>query len=156
ASKTAAPAYDLSRVTVLPGLIDTHVHIAWHFTHEGRLHTDEDKELPAVGALANARNAWATLQGGFTTVQSVGSPEEADLRQAIADGLPGPHVLTSLEPLGEDALATPEEMRALVRERKAQGADLIKVFASKSIRDGGGPTLSQEQLDAICGEAKSL
>jgi imidazolonepropionase-like amidohydrolase len=47
-------------------------------------------------------------------------------------------------------------MRAAVRQRKSQGADLIKIFASKSIRDGGSPTLSQEQLDAACGEAKSL
>ncbi|HEY5059973.1 MAG TPA: amidohydrolase family protein, partial [Gemmatimonadaceae bacterium] len=44
--------------------------------------------------------------------------------------------------------------RALVRQRKAQGADVIKIFASASIRDGGAQTLSSEQLAAICGEAK--
>jgi imidazolonepropionase-like amidohydrolase len=42
-----------------------------------------------------------------------------------------------------------------VRQRKAEGADFIKIFASQSIRDGGAPTLSQEQLNAICGEAKA-
>jgi imidazolonepropionase-like amidohydrolase len=47
-------------------------------------------------------------------------------------------------------------MREVVRERKAQGADMIKIFASKSIRDGGAPTLSREQLDATCGEANAL
>jgi imidazolonepropionase-like amidohydrolase len=47
-------------------------------------------------------------------------------------------------------------MRAFVRKQKEQGADLIKIFASESIRDGGGPTLSQEQLDAACGEARAL
>jgi imidazolonepropionase-like amidohydrolase len=46
-------------------------------------------------------------------------------------------------------------MRDIVRRRKAEGADFIKIFASQSIRDGGAPTLSQEQLNAICGEAKS-
>jgi imidazolonepropionase-like amidohydrolase len=39
---------------------------------------------------------------------------------------------------------------------KAEGADVIKVFASMSIRSGGAPTMSQEQMNAICGEAKSL
>lgn len=59
---------------------------------------------------------------------------------------------------------TPEEsrqtievnLRAIVRSRKEQGADFIKVFASGSIRDGGQQTMSQGQLDAICGEAKAL
>jgi imidazolonepropionase-like amidohydrolase len=46
-------------------------------------------------------------------------------------------------------------MRAIVRKRKAEGADFIKIFASQSIRDGGAQTLSQEQLSAICGEAKA-
>jgi imidazolonepropionase-like amidohydrolase len=41
-----------------------------------------------------------------------------------------------------------------VRQLKANGADVIKVFASESIRTGGAPTMSQEQLDAVCGEAK--
>ena len=50
---------------------------------------------------------------------------------------------------------TPDEMRAEVRRKKADGADLVKIFASASIRDGGVPTLSQEQLDAACGEAKA-
>jgi imidazolonepropionase-like amidohydrolase len=47
-------------------------------------------------------------------------------------------------------------MRRAVRERKADGADLIKIFASKSIREGGAQTLSLAQLEAACGEARSL
>ena len=50
---------------------------------------------------------------------------------------------------------TPDSMRALVRQRKAEGADVIKIFASASIRDGGTQTLSDEQLTAICSEAKA-
>jgi imidazolonepropionase-like amidohydrolase len=50
---------------------------------------------------------------------------------------------------------TPDEMRVAVRKFKADGADLVKIFASASIRDGGVPTLSQEQLDAACGEARA-
>lgn len=54
---------------------------------------------------------------------------------------------------GLDLTGTPDEIRAFVRKQKAAGADLIKIFASKSIRQGGGMTLSQEQLHAACDEA---
>ena len=94
---------------------------------------------------------------GFTTVQSVGAPNDIPLRDAIAKGiLPGPRILTAVEPLigrGEQT-GTPEEIRAFVRKQKDAGADVIKIFASQSIRQGGGMTLSQEQLNAACDEAK--
>ncbi|HXB57638.1 MAG TPA: amidohydrolase family protein [Vicinamibacteria bacterium] len=148
--------YDLSRFTVLPGLIDVHNHIGWYFNAKDRLHTENDGESGAQAALAAAANAYVTLTAGFTTVQSVGSPEDADLRDAInRRGLPGPRVLTSLEPL-DAKTGFPDDLRRAVRDRKAQGADLVKIFASKSIREGGGPTMTQEQLDAACGEAKAL
>ena len=51
--------------------------------------------------------------------------------------------------------STPDEIRADIRKKKADGADLVKIFASASIRDGGVPTLSQAQVDAACGEAKA-
>jgi imidazolonepropionase-like amidohydrolase len=105
--------------------------------------------------LATAANAYATLMAGVTTIQSPGSAEDRDLRDWIAAGqIPGPRVLTSLGPI-QSARLSPDSMRALVRRRKAEGADLIKVFASGSIRDGGQQTLSQEQLEAICSEAKA-
>jgi len=94
---------------------------------------------------------------GYTTVQRVGAPNDVPLRDAIAKGiLPGPRILTAIEPLeghGE-ATGTPDEIRSFVKKQKAAGADLIKIFASKSIRQGGGITLSQEQLNAACDEAK--
>ena len=92
---------------------------------------------------------------GFTTVQSVGSPEDKDLRTAINAGeIPGPRILTALRPIADPKL-TPEQIRDAVRKLKADGADLVKIFASRSIRDGGTPTLSDEQLQAACGEAKA-
>ncbi|HKW74362.1 MAG TPA: amidohydrolase family protein [Terriglobales bacterium] len=147
------PDYDLGRFTVMPGWIDVHDHIVWHFGPNGRI---EDKsETPEQATLAIAGNAYKTLMAGFTTIQSVGSPEDKDLRAAIAKGvIPGPRIITSLEPI-EDPKLTPEQIRETVRKLKADGADLVKIFASKSIRQGGGQTLTDEQLQAACGEAKA-
>jgi imidazolonepropionase-like amidohydrolase len=152
-----AGVYDLRAFTVLPGFIDAHVHPTWHFDGNDRLAPfDEPKEISAV---AGAANSWKMLAAGFTTVQSVGSPLDKDIRDAINRlALPGPRLLTSLEPIfgRGDATGTPDELRTVVRQHSKDGADLIKIFASGSIREGGKPTLSQEQLNAICGEAKQV
>ena len=148
--------YDLSRYTVLPGLIDGHAHPSWYFNRAGRYHTPNDGDTPVQSMLAMAGNVFATLESGVTTIQSPGSPEDKDLRDFIASGaIPGPRILTSLQPISSPRL-TPDTLREIVRRRKTEGADFIKIFASQSIRDGGAPTLSQEQLNAICGEAKAV
>src|ERR1700674_4434829 len=147
--------YDLRGLTVLPGWIDAHVHVTWSFGKDGK------NAGPGVttqeAAYQAAANAWVTLMAGFTTVQSVGSPLDLPLRESIAKGtLPGPRILTAVEPLqgrGERT-GTADEIRAYVRKQKEAGADLIKIFASQSIRQGGGLTLSPEQLTAACDEAK--
>lgn len=145
--------YDLSRFTLMPGWIDTHVHIGWHFNREGR--ADTARESADEFALRASANTWATLQGGFTTVQSLGADTDKNLRDVIAEGLlPGPRILTSLNALNERS-GSPEEIRAKVVKLKAQGADLVKLFATKSIRDGGGQTMTDEQLRAACNEAKA-
>src|SRR5215472_3769237 len=145
--------YDLSRMTVLPGWIDVHDHITWHFGPNGRI---EDKtETAEQATLAAAGNAYSTLMAGFTTIQSLGSAEDKDLRAAIAnESIPGPRLLTALNPI-EDARLTPEQIREAVRKLKADGADVVKIFASRSIRQGGGQTLTDEQLQAACSEAKA-
>ncbi len=145
--------HELGALTLMPGFIDTHVHIGWHFDAKGRYHAGP--EPPEQAALYGAENAWVTLMAGFTTVQSVGAASDKPLRDAINRGvLPGPRILTSLGSIG-NVKWTPEEIRADIRKKKAEGADLIKIFASASIRDGGIPTLSQEQVDAACGEARA-
>ena len=150
-----ANAIDLQQRTVLPGLIDTHVHIGWYVNSANRLHTDTDGDTPATQALSQAGNAWVTLRAGFTTVQSIGEPENASLRDAINRGtIPGPRVLTSLGSMSErTGGGSPDSLRAAVRRFKAIGADVIKIFASKSIREGGDATMSDEQLAAACGES---
>ena len=145
--------HNLAMLTVLPGFIDTHVHIGWHFDAKGRYHAGP--EPPEQAALYGAENAWVTLMAGFTTVQSVGAASEKPLRDAINRGvLPGPRILTSLGSVS-NAKWTVDQIREDIRRKKADGADLIKIFASASIRDGGTPTLSQEQVDAACGEARA-
>jgi imidazolonepropionase-like amidohydrolase len=105
-------------------------------------------------AYRTASNAWVTLLGGFTTVQTMS--QAAALRDAIANGLlPGPRILTIVESLagrGEQS-GTPDELRAYVRKQKEAGSDIIKIYASGGMRSGA-KTLSQEQLNAICDEAK--
>lgn len=156
AAPDSGATIDLRGYTVLPGWIDTHVHLDSHWGRSGRIATET--EPPMEAALGMAMAAWETLQGGFTTVQTVGDPAELPLRDAIrAQGFPGPRVLTSLawiEGKGE-ATGTPDELRAMVRARKAQGADLVKIFASTSQRVGARPTLTLAQLTVLCDEARA-
>lgn len=151
ASKTT---YDLRGLTVLPGLIDTHVHIAWHLGPDGRYQPRDDSPVTSLGY--TLENAYVTLMAGFTTIQSLGSPIDGDARDAIKRGvMPGPRLLTSLRPVG-NAKLTPAEIREAVLKNKADGADVIKMFAwTGTLIDGGQRTLSNEQIAAGCSEAKT-
>ena len=150
-----APDIDLRAYTVLPGGIDTHNHMDWHFDPDGRTH-HERGETPAQKTMYAVENAYVTLMAGITTVQSMGSTTDKDVRDGIARGvIPGPRILTSLRAINRGT-GSPDEIRAAVRRLAEDGADVVKVFASGSIRDGGRPTMSQEQLDAVCDEARKL
>lgn len=146
--------YDLRGLTVLPGWIDAHVHITWTFGPDGK-NAGQGGTTPAA-VYASASNAWVTLMAGFTTIQSVGTPADVPLRDAIAKGqLPGPRMLTAVEPImgrGEQT-GTPDEIRAFVRKQKEAGADLIKIYASGGMTRGS-MTMSPEQLNAACDEAR--
>jgi len=154
AARRGPVTYDLGARTVMPGMVDAHVHLGWYFNRGGTLHTPDDGDTPAESFRARAANARAMLAAGVTTVQSIGGPEDGELRDSIARGaIPGPRVLTSLQPVTDRRLP-PDALRQLVRQRKAQGADVIKIFASAGLGGGGGQTLTDEQLAALCGEAK--
>lgn len=166
-SSTAPPAggevIDLRGYTLMPGMIDAHTHIGAAFDRaDGR----------ALSALYGARNARTLLMSGFTTVRSLGAPTHAAtaLRDAIAEGLvPGPRLLVSGEGLTDAVLAAAEgdrvgdgtepagerAIRDWVRDRAGDGVDWIKVFATRSSRQGGTPTYSQEQLDWAMDEART-
>ena len=147
--------YDLGDRTLMPGGIDTHVHIGWHFDVNGRS-SDGENETSEQATLFAVENGVKTVMGGITTVQSLGAPIDKPLRDTIARGvIPGPRILTAIHPIYDSKL-TPDQIREAVRKLKADGADVVKIFASESIRNGGAPTMSQEQMDAACGEAKAL
>src|SRR5262249_13903881 len=151
--RTGPVTYDLGNATLLPGMIDVHVHLNWYFGPNGKY---GQRDVPAATAMyAVLENARKTLMAGFTSVQSVGAAQDKPLREAIAGGVVvGPRLLSSLAQL-QGGSTTPEQFRERVRALKAQGADLIKLFASGSIRDGGKMTMTHEQIDAICSEAKA-
>ncbi|HEX7023517.1 MAG TPA: amidohydrolase family protein, partial [Gemmatimonadales bacterium] len=152
--RSDAVTHDLSGYTVLPGLIDAHVHISGYFNRLGRVHTAGDGETPAQEAAGRAGSALATLRGGFTTVASMGTESDKLLRDAInAGAIPGPRILTSLSP-ASDADLSPRQLRGYLRRLKARGADFVKIFASSSVRTGGVPTFTARQLETLCDGAR--
>ena len=154
--------YNLSGLTVMPGWIDTHIHLHWHMDANHKSVSGGVK--PEEMALYTAADAWMTLQGGFTTVQSVGSPFDGPVRDRINDGvIPGPRVLTSLIQIqgsgggrGQQHAWTVDELREIVRKNKADGADVIKLFATTGLGAGGGQSMTDEQIQAVCSEAKTV
>ncbi len=153
---------DLTGYTVLPGLIDGHVHITANF--------DPDASRAEV-ALYGARNTYYILMNGFTSARSLGGRDFAaiDLRDAIDEGLvPGPRLAVSSEWLRDDILAGADgpriqageepagerAIRTWVRGKVSAGADWIKVLASRSSRQGGTPVYSQQQLNWLVDEAR--
>src|SRR6185295_18777696 len=132
----AAPGvtYDLRGLTVMPGWIDTHAHIVQHFDRKTDKTPQRGEETPQEAAFYAA---------------------DKDLRDFIAGGrIPGPRIITSLRAI-TDRTGTPDEIRAFVRKAVADGADVIKIFATSSIREGGGQTMTDEQIRAACSEARA-
>src|SRR5258708_3172982 len=103
-----------------------------------------------------AADAWMTLMGGFTTVQSVGASSDAPVRNFISRGLlPGPRILTSIRQITNQS-GDPDALRALVRKTKEEGGDVIKLFATTGLGAGGNKSMTDEQIQAVCGEAKAI
>ena len=140
--------HELGDATVLPGLIDAHLHVR-QYTNASATDT------PGQAALARAGMLYATLMAGVTTVQTVGSPFDVELRDAVALGrIPGPRVLTAISPLRDTSLSI-DSLRSFVRGLKARGADVVKIFASDGPLTAMQQTFSDAKLAAICGEANT-
>lgn len=165
--------------TILPGLIDMHVHLTGLAEIGGyRSLRYTDSFWQAVG-VANAKK---TLDAGFTTVRNVGSADFGDvgLRQAIDGGwIEGPRIVAAGYAIGatgghcdDNALPpsldrkelsvvnSPEEARAKVRWLRKYGADVIKICATGGVfslgTTVGGQQLTFEEMKAIADEAHML
>ncbi|MBD9370711.1 amidohydrolase family protein [Xanthomonas sp. XNM01] len=183
AASLPAPAgaivHDLSGRTVLPGLMDAHVHLIGDSHKHGYAGLGES--LPAA-TLYGAYNAKLTLDAGFTTVRNLGAPGYADvaLRDAITAGvLPGPRIIAggisigitgghcsdnNLLPYEEGAVGDgvadgPWEARRKVRQNIKFGADVIKTCSTGGVlskgTEVGAPQFSLEELTALVDEAHS-
>ena len=151
--RTGPVTIDLGDSTLMPGLIDVHVHLNWYFGPNGRYNERDVTAGYAIDAILD--NARKMLMAGFTTVQSLGGAEDNGVRDAVASGaVVGPRILTSIAQL-IPGNQSEDQLRERVRALKAQGADVIKVFAGGSMRDGGKMNVSDAQLQWVCGEAKA-
>jgi imidazolonepropionase-like amidohydrolase len=151
-----AVIYDLSHETVMPGLIDVHEHLTSHFGPNGK--PVDPGETPTQVALGVTSNLWVTLMAGFTTVQSVGEPLDEVFRQYVEEGIvAGPRILTSYHDIyGSPRVGDDDVLRAKIDMLKYEHADLVKIFASSSVRSGLHDTLTLHQLQVLCGEANRI
>jgi imidazolonepropionase-like amidohydrolase len=172
---------DLTKKTVMPGLIDMHVHL------EGETNKDQALQRFTLNdadvAFKSTVHAKKTLMAGFTTVRDLGgSGVNISLRNAINQGLViGPRIFTAGKSIAttgghadptnsyrKDLMGDPgpkegvvnsvEEARQAVRQRYKEGSDMIKVTATGGVlslaKDGSGPQFTDEELKAIVETAK--
>ena len=160
---------DLRDAYVLPGLIDSHVHLSNEFSPTSRMKALSDSGVDA--ALDGAAHARKTLLAGFTTVQDVGGPNEAifSLRDAIRAGkVPGPRIRASGRAItpsgghgdangfspaltkiftGPNACNGADDCRRAVRETIRSGADVIKITATGGVLSNTKAGLEQQFFD---------
>jgi imidazolonepropionase-like amidohydrolase len=157
---------DLSRFTVLPGLIDSHTHL--DFDVLAGLETQQAAVDDAELAMRMVNRGLVNVQMGVTTVRLVGSRNFIDLtyRRDVETGrFPGPRVATATRAIQTSlsgrhpnllTLDSIEGMRAAIRENIVRGADLIKIFHSGFVgvhRDSTLPVMSPEELSACVEES---
>jgi imidazolonepropionase-like amidohydrolase len=170
---------DLTKYTVMPGLIDVHTHLTMANNFDPFF---ELTMTPGKEAIIGVENAKVTVEAGFTTVRNVGANGFTDvaLRDEINEGhIPGPHMQVSGPALGitgghMDENLLPEQyhvvgegvadgipaVQHMVRENIKYGADLIKIGASGGVLSkGDDPQASQyteEEMRAIVADAHRL
>jgi imidazolonepropionase-like amidohydrolase len=158
---TGAKVIDLGDVTLLPGLIDAHTHITYHYDRTGRFGISWDSG-PDVTLEFARENARATLLAGVTTARDLGGDSRVvtRLRDQINRGeTEGPRLLVSGDPLtaavlrgaGEDRGERVRRVREFVRARVAEGVDVIKIF--EGVDETGAPVFSAQEIKAAVEEA---
>ena len=172
---------DLKDHTVLPGLMDMHVHFGGEYQSKAERPSKVEKEMQAILATQHAR---VTFHAGFTTVRQVGDSGMVaiSLRDAINQGkVVGPRIHTSGKslattgghadptngraadayhyPLPEDGVVNgPYEVYTAVRQRYKDGADGIKITVTGGVlseaKSGDNPQFTQEEVNAVVTAAK--
>ena len=176
---TGARHVDLPGLTLLPGLIDMHVHLTSDPTISGYRALEFTDNFWTVVGVANAKR---TLEAGFTTVRNVGSANYDDvaLKQAIEHGyIPGPRIVPATYAIGatgghcdstefppsistnEPAVADgPEAIRATVRKLRKYGAEVIKFCGTGGVLSKtdsvGAQQLDLGEMTALVNEAHML
>jgi imidazolonepropionase-like amidohydrolase len=173
---------DLKRMTVLPGLIDLHVHLTSQNSKDS--YSEEFRLDPADAAYRSVRYAERTLHAGFTTVRDLGSDDNVsiNLKRAIASGaIAGPRVFTAGKAIGstgghadptngrnmalrgdpgpaEGIINSPSDAWKAVRQRYKDGADLIKIMSTGGVlsyaANGQNPQLTEPEIAAVVAAAK--
>jgi imidazolonepropionase-like amidohydrolase len=148
-------------LTVLPGLIDCHVHLSWH--GEADVVKAGEQETPTETLLKASRSAAQTLEAGVTTVRDLGARDHSifALKKAIEKGLtPGPRIIGAglaicmvgghLRRVIAQEVEGVEQVRKVVREQLDAGAEVIKVIASGGVlTPGTSPDQAQMTLDEL-------
>lgn len=148
---------EVEGATILPGLINSHAHLAWDGIHDLARQSLDD--TPEVSAYKSAENMLICLSAGITTVRDLGmKTTNLAAKRAVEQGLfPGPRLLVSGEAIVQTGGHTywccreasgPEEMRRAVREQVRGGADLIKIMACHDTLE-----FTDAELEAVIDEA---
>ena len=166
---------DLTGFTVMPGFIDSHIHLTGRTIGEGENWEDASvRDLPQEDAIRGVRNARLTLEAGFTTVRNVGAGDFSDvaLRRMIHAGVvPGPRILAAGHSIGSTGghcdtngynpgIFDPDirvgvadgidQVMASVRYQIKQGADVIKFCATGGVlSEGDAVGVQQYTLDEM-------
>ncbi|MDT8902562.1 amidohydrolase family protein [Anaeroselena agilis] len=166
-------AVDYSPYTVLPGLIDCHVHLFLEGIADMETRRCRWREGREIMLFRAARNLELTLRKGVTTVRDLGGPYgiATTLKQAVGKKvLPGPRVLTCHRSIsvpgghfhyaGGREASGPEEIAKAVREQTEAGADCVKLMATGLVdfRTGkaGAPELTKEDIESAVAEARRV
>ena len=170
-------AIDLKTSTVMPGLMDMHVHLTGEYSPDSRLNKFTTNE--ADYAIDAVKHAKSTLEAGFTVVRNLGDAFNVTvaLRKAIKDGdVPGPRIFTAAKGMGttgghadptngwanhlmgdpgpkQGVINGPDDARKGVRQRYKDGADWIKITATGGVlsvaKSGQNPQFTDEELRAL-------
>ena len=154
---TTAEVIDCAGYTILPGLINSHAHLAWDGIHDLARQSMDD--APEISAYKSAANMLKCLRAGITLVRDLGMNQTNFFaKQAVEQGIfPGPRLLISGQAIIQTGGHTywccreasgPDEMRRAVREQIRGGADLIKIMGSHDTLE-----FTDAELEAVIDEA---